>query len=399
MSRFLLALFALLLVASPASAQPRVSDVRIGDHGTMTRFVLELTEAPRYRVFTLPDPFRVVLDLSELGWEGRPVETMKGRGLVQDLRFGLFAPGISRVVLDVDRPVRLMKVFVIPPRDGRNHRLVVDIEPVSREAYFAGMQGEPFLSKQPLASVESAALPVPTPKPLTDERPVIVIDPGHGGVDPGALGVSGTYEKDLALAYGMELKRQLEENGNFRVVMTRDHDIFLRLRDRIEVAQRAKGDLFLSLHANTNPSGKVRGAAIYTLSEDASDTEAEALAAKENKADVIAGVDLSDQNEDVSKILIDLAQRETMNLSKQFANRLVEEMGRETALLRKTHRFAGFAVLKSPTVPSILVEIGYMSHPTEEKQLLDPDHQARTMGALVKAIVSYFEWQTSLKRS
>ncbi|MDX1711150.1 MAG: N-acetylmuramoyl-L-alanine amidase, partial [Rhodovibrionaceae bacterium] len=232
-----------------------------------------------------------------------------------------------------------------------------------------------------------------------DLRPTIVIDPGHGGVDPGAIGVSGIYEKDLVIEYARELKRQLEATGRFNVAMTRDKDIFIRLRDRIAIAQQYDGDLFVSLHANTHKSRNIRGASVYTLSENSSDAEAAALAAKENKADVIAGVDLSDKPEVVSQILIDLAQRETMNTSKVFANDLVSELGQVTKLLRNTHRFAGFAVLKSPNIPSVLVEIGYMTNPQEERMLGTPAHRKKVMRALVRAIEKHFEQQQVYNRS
>ncbi len=247
----------------------------------------------------------------------------------------------------------------------------------------------PILSDPPLDPTATAF--VAPPKPKADERPTIVIDPGHGGVDPGARSIGGVDEKKIALAYARELKRQLEAGGRYRVVLTRDKDIFIRLRDRVEFAERMEGDLFVSLHANNHNSTKIRGASVYTLSEKASDAEAEALAAKENKADIIAGIDLDDQTEVVSKILIDLAQRETMNLSKQFANELVPEMGKIGKLLGNPHRSAGFAVLKSATVPSILIEIGYLSNKTEERLLRSEKHRIKISRAIGAAIEAYFE--------
>lgn len=388
--------------AGPAAARPEVSAARIGETPERTRFVLEMNEDLPYRVFTLPDPFRVVVDLPEVAWSLPGGAEPRPGGLVTALRFGLFAPGTSRVVLDTGRPVLLQKVFVIPPSDGKPWRLVVDIEPATREQYFAAESsatGEAAVSEEPLRPlVEAAPPPLPQPKPA-DERPVIVIDPGHGGVDPGAVGISGTYEKDLTLDYGLALKKALEASGRYRVVMTRERDLFLKLRERIALAQQAKGELFISLHANVHSSGSVRGASIYTLSETASDEEAAALAAAENAADVLAGVDLTDQTGDVRNILIDLAQRETMNLSKKFANDLVSEVGRETKLLRNTHRFAGFAVLKSPVVPSILFEIGYLSNRQEERQMRDPAHRAKIVESIIRAVDGYFERQRAASRT
>ena len=231
------------------------------------------------------------------------------------------------------------------------------------------------------------------PRKPEDLRPTIVIDAGHGGVDPGAIGVSGTLEKDLALDYALTLRDALNAQGRYRVVMTRESDHFIPLRRRVALAEQADGDLFISLHANTHPSRKIKGASVYTLSETASDKEAAQLAAKENKADIIAGVDLSHQNEVVSQILIDLAQRESMNVSKSYATGLVDTLGERVALLRNTHRFAGFAVLKSTTVPSVLVEIGYMSHKQEERLLKSPKHRAKIVAAIVAATESHFGQQ------
>ena len=183
------------------------------------------------------------------------------------------------------------------------------------------------------------------------------------------------------------------------MVLTRDSDRFLRLRDRIAVARRAGAQLFISLHADSHPNDGFRGASVYTLSEEASDSEAAALAAKENKADLIAGIDLSNENEVVTSILIDLAQRETKNQSAQFASMLVGELGRQTHLLRNTHRFAGFAVLKAPDVASVLIELGYLSNRADEKQLLSAPYRAKVSQAVVRAVHEYFEWQESLKRS
>lgn len=395
MARLFLAGLCVLLGFGHAWAQPKVGAIRFGEHPDKTRFVLELSEAPRYRVFTLPDPFRVVIDLPELDWD-MSNGAHKGQGLVEAMRFGLFAPGTSRIVLDLAGPGRIKSVFTIPPQEGYPYRLVIDIAPVTRAAYFASPR-EPVLSDPPLAPPRSVAKP--TAPPESDQRPLVVIDPGHGGVDPGARSLSGVYEKEITLDYARELKSELEATGRYRVAMTRDRDIFVRLRDRMEMAQSLGADIFISLHANNHASHKIRGVSVYTLSETASDAEAEALAAQENKADAIAGINLADQTEVVSKILIDLAQRETMNLSKRFANGVVGEVGHVAKLLGNTHRYAGFAVLKSPTVPSVLVEIGYLSNPREEKELRTARHRKRLTDALVKALDAYFARQESLNKS
>lgn len=409
MARILLLLVASLLampdLSSPTFAQPSVSAVRIGVHADKTRFVLQLSRDPSYRVFTLTDPPRVVIDLPELSWD-LPSEQLAEdqlptrQGLIKSLRYGLFSAGTSRVVLDMRRPVGVKSVMSLPSATGGDYRLVVDLQPVSQEVFFNPEERRAIVSKTSLPAARTAAPRIAAkPKVDGDPRPTIVIDAGHGGLDPGAVGVSGTYEKAIALDYARELKRVLETTGRFRVVMTRDKDIFIRLRDRVALARQAEGDLFISLHANTFRSNEIRGASVYTLSEEASDAEAAALAKKENTADVIAGLDFNGQTEDVSMILIDLAQRETMNLSKGFANVLVGELGQVTKLLKNTHRFAGFAVLKSPTIPSVLVEIGYMSNKEEERLLRSEAHRGALSTSIARAVERFFTWQESLRRS
>jgi N-acetylmuramoyl-L-alanine amidase len=369
MKRILFFLFCLVAAAPASLAKPSVTAARIGPHPDMTRFVLELSAAPAFEVFTLQDPFRVVIDLPEMDWRIPPAGVPKRMGVIEDLRFGLFQPGRSRVVLDVKSPVKVRKVHILPPVGKyATHRLVIDLQPISRSA-FRAQNGRKIVSRPHLPAVQAVAMPRLPSKPPSDRRPTVVIDAGHGGVDPGARGVSGAVEKTLVLQYARELRRQLLAGGRYRVVMTRNSDVVLPLRRRVARAEQAGGDLFISLHANIHSSRRVRGASVYTLSEKGSDAEAEALAAKENKADVLSGVNLDGQSQDVSMILIDLAQRETMNLSKNLANTMVRELGKSTRVLNNTHRSAGFAVLKSPTVPSVLVEVGYMSNRKEEKLL------------------------------
>lgn len=261
----------------------------------------------------------------------------------------------------------------------------------------------------PAPPVVQAVAPAPNPPPqapakgesLTKARdgvPVIVIDPGHGGVDPGAIGVSGIYEKHITLAMARELKTALEKNGRYRVQLTRDRDVFIRLRERVAIARQQGADLFISLHADAVQNPQIRGLSVYTLSQNASDSEAQTLAEKENKADLIAGVDLTHESPDVAGILIDLAQRETMNRSAGFATELVDEVGQEMDLLGNTHRFAGFAVLKAPDVPAVLVEMGYLSNEYEEKQLRQPQYRARLAKALAKAVERYFPPSLKAKR-
>ena len=406
--RLLLAgVIVMLMAAPPAHGKPAVLDVRLGLHPGMTRIVLDLSAALDYRVFSLADPYRVVIDLSEVDWNLPADRAPPGLGVVQALRFGLFAVGTSRVVLDVNAPVRVRRVDLLTGDGAVPSRLVLDLEPVSEAVFRDALQSGPIVSSPAMVAMTPPPLPllplplppVKPPAPGAEARPVVAIDAGHGGVDPGALGSGGSVEKTITLAMAKELQRQLEATGRYRVILTRDSDVFVRLRDRIELARVGKADLFVSLHADAHDTGKLRGASVYTLSEQASDAEAEALAAKENKADLIAGIDLSNNDEIVTNILIDLAQRETKNLSARFADMLVKELKRETLLLRKTHRFAGFAVLKAPDVPSVLIELGYLSSREDESLLRSAKHRTKLGASIGRAIDAYFVWQESLKRS
>ena len=406
--RSLLRLLVLLLTPlfgpEAVAAEAAVTGIRLGEQTYGTRVVLDITGQVEHRVFTLPDPYRVVIDLPEVEWR-LPGKTLSvGRGLVRQFRYGLFRPGVSRVVLDVSGPVAIKRSFMIKPTADFGHRLVLDLEPVSVEDFNRLSK----LTPPPEEPAAAAAPPPPKPRrepesgspPVTEPavgnaRPLIVVDAGHGGIDPGTTGLSGGYEKAVTLASALELKRQLKASGRYRVILTRERDVFIRLRKRVEVARVNGADLFISLHADALANRRVSGAAVYTLSEKASDAEAEAFAARENKSDVIAGIHLVGEgyDDDVANILIDLAMRETMNLSAEFAAFIISELATEIDLLRKSHRYAGFRVLKAPDVPSVLIEMGYLSNPKDEARLLDGPQRHKLMSAVVRAIDRYFDQQ------
>ncbi len=275
---------------------------------------------------------------------------------------------------------------VAPP----SPQLPIASPPLQIKAARRGAEGPVLSSPMPPPLEVAATLPAPSPSRKTPNKPIVVIDPGHGGVDPGATGVSGIYEKYLTLAMARELKEALEKNGRYTVYLTRDRDVFIRLRDRIAISRQYNADLFISVHADSVDDPQLKGFSVYTLSKTSSDAEAQALADKENKADLISGIDLSDKTAEVANILIDLTQRETMNRSAGFAGTVVEEIGRETSYLSNAHRFAGFAVLKAPDVPSILVEMGYLSNEAEERQLRLPEYRAKVAKGLVRAVDRFF---------
>ncbi len=381
------------VVAGPAWAAPiEVKDIRVALFGNDTRFVIDLSDRVEPRVFGLPDPFRVVIDLPEVVFT-LPAERIHATaGLIERLRYGLFRPGTSRFVLDLRTPAKVTKQFMLKPDGAKPWRLVIDLRATSRTDFLVAMRPSP-------ATVKPQPAPQPSFRTVPKKRSkhVVVLDPGHGGVDPGAIGVSGAYEKNIVLVYAHDIKRRLEATGRFKVLMTRDRDVFLPLRERVRFGQHAEADLFVSLHVNTHRRKATRGFSIYTLSEKASDKEAAALAAKENKSDVIGGVNLGNYSDEVQNILIDFAQSKTNELSVSFARDiLLKEVSGKTRLLKRPWRSAGFAVLKAPDVPSVLIEMGYISNPYEERKLRGQEGRSILSGAITTAIIRYFD---TLKRA
>jgi N-acetylmuramoyl-L-alanine amidase len=379
------------LAATPQPA-PSVINARVGLHESMTRLVLTLTEPVAYGVFVLANPHQVVIDLPEVNWSIAEAAMPGRRGFLERVRFGPLAPGHSRVVAELSAPVHLREVFMLPPRDGHPYRLVIDMSAAIVKRSTPASAG-PIGVALPLAHGAAWAAPA-LPRPLERPTPrVVVLDPGHGGKDPGAISPSGVREKDITLRTAREVADLLRATSPhpYKVILTRNSDTFIRLRHRVAIARRAKADLFVSIHADAQANPLVRGASIYTLSERASDREAAALAERENKVDLIAGINLSAEPPDVANILINLAQRETMNRSVRLASVLSTELQRETLLLPRSHRFAGFAVLKAADVPSVLIEMGFLSNRTDEQLLARADHRKRLAHAIVRAIHAYFQ--------
>ncbi len=387
-------LLGLLAAAMPASAQsPTVTGVRAGVNADATRFVLDLTAPIAFDVFVLDGPDRVVIDLSEVDWELPADSQALDAGLIEAFRYGLYEPGRSRIVLDVGGPTAVRDAFLLEPSANFGYRFVLDLAPRNPgEVQEAALLSSNVVTDAPVFDASTwDGPPLPARKPEWDDI-VIVIDAGHGGVDPGAIGASGAYEKDLTLAAARELARLLEARGGYHVVLTRDSDVFLKLGERVDLARSNGADLFISIHADSIADSSVRGAGVYSLSETASDDEAAALAARENKADLISGVDFVNVAYDplTTNILIDLAQRETKNASSEFAGLIAVEIAQAVRLRSNAHRFAGFRVLKAPDVPSVLLEMGYLSNPEEERNLRDPAFREKFMSAVVDAVDDYF---------
>jgi N-acetylmuramoyl-L-alanine amidase len=379
------------LAQLPLRAEPTaVQDIRIAPYGDGTRVVIDLNHRVSFRHLRLGQPPRLAIDLPEVAWEVPPASDAAASGLVKGYRFGRFRPGVSRIVLDLTDPFEIRKVFELPPGDGHGYRIVTDLVEASAGATPVAT-GTDGVDGQRLAAVPVIAPPPPKQPPPPSRKRTIVIDPGHGGIDPGAIGAGGDYEKDIVLRMGLQLRRQLQATGRYDVVMTRDSDRIVRLRDRLQIAHESGGQLFISLHADSLVTApEVRGASVYTLSEQASNDEAARLATKENRADILAGIDLSDQEDIVTEILIDLAQRDANNKSIEVADLMVDELGTATRMARQRRSQAGFVVLKSPDMPSVLIELGYLSNAADEGSLRDRAHLAVLAKAIVKGIDRYF---------
>lgn len=399
------------LVQTPSRAlawpTPAITDAQAALHEQTTRLVLGLTHPVPFQIHTLANPPRVIIDLMSVEWQPSPTALPTRVGVLNNLRRESSKPGMFRMVLNCNAPTQVTSAFLMQPPGHQNYQLVVDLvanrPPVVPRALVANasvLAARPSSVGKPLDPVKPAVAPVipgetvlapPLRKPRAELSPnVVVLDPGHGGEDPGAISVSGLREKDITLATARAVRDQLQRLGNYKIVLTRDRDVFVRLRDRVAMARAAGGDLFVSIHADATGNHATRGLSVYTLSEQASDTEAAALADRENKADVISGVDFSNKTPEVANILIDLSQRESMNRSARLASLLVNRLQDQTQLLPNTHRFAGFAVLKAPDVPSVLIELGYLSNAKEEQMLQNKSYQNKLARAVSEAIRNYF---------
>lgn len=386
-----LGLLLLLAPPKPALATDGVvaKDARLAGDRERTRFIADLSKKVEVKVFALGDPYRVIVDAADVSFQMPDGIGNEQRGLVKAFRFGLFAPGKSRIVLDIGGPFLIDHSFVLGARDDQPARLVIDLVPTDEKTFLAKQREQSSKTK------EEAKEPIPLAASApSGGKPIVVLDPGHGGVDSGAKSANGVLEKNVVLAFAKRLRQKLEASGRYQVHMTRDDDTFLPLKERVRFAREKGAGLFISLHADYFPTeiDDARGATVFTLSEKASDDEARALAAKENLSDAIAGVELPDDSDEVvTNILIDLAQRETNNRSVVMARSIVGELAAKGRLHTRQLRSAGFRVLKAPDVPSVLLELGFLSNEEDEKQLTSEAWRDRMAGAIRDAVESYFK--------
>ncbi len=389
----LFGLAATLALALPLHAQDseRGSAVAIAadlsSQGAQSKLTLTLSKAVEARAFIMERPDRVVIDLPEVNFQLDSDSGRRRDGVVQSFRYGLFAPGRSRIVIDLASPATVGRIDTVTrPRDGAV-LMTIPLQRVDRDTF-----------RKAAASSDPRPAPAQAAKTAnTDPRPLIVIDAGHGGTDPGAIASTGVFEKDIVFGFAQDLAEKLNAAGRYRVQMTRDRDVFVPLNERVRIAREAKADLFISIHADSISSApQVRGATIYTGSEKATDAESAKLAERENRADAAAGAEAAEATPDIADILQELTLRETRGFSSSFARNLMGQLAPVMEMSTKPHREARFVVLRSPDVPSVLVELGYLSSKRDLEKLQDPDWRAGVTGSMAKAIEQFFATRTSI---
>jgi N-acetylmuramoyl-L-alanine amidase len=371
------------LPADALNGFPVANEVRLGGDEMQTRMVVDFSQKVEIHAFTLANPYRVIIDLPQVVFRFPPNTGESGRGLIKAFRYGLMMTGGSRIVIDLTRPARVDKTFVLDAANDQPSRIVLDLTAVDKDTFMRTIALDNRV-REPAAAAK--------PQPKSDARPIVVLDPGHGGIDNGTKAAGGEMEKNIVLDFALLLRDKIEKAGKYNVVMTRSDDTFVALADRVQLARAQQASLFISIHADALPRGEgdAQGASVYTLSETASDSEAARLAETENRADVIAGVDLTFEPNDVADILIDLAQRETKTFSVQFARGLIDSMKTVTRMHKNTLKSAGFRVLKAPDIPSVLIELGYVSNKQDLKSLTSADWREHTADSMAQAIDRFF---------
>lgn len=384
-------LLAALAVAGSSSAWATSKDagaiaaaVSVETEGAKTRFKVTLSKPVTAQAYLMERPDRVIIDLPEVSFH-LPTETgRKKEGLIASYRYGLFAPGRSRVVMDLAQPAVVSAINVEPDARGGASLLVIELSRVERDEF------RKAAAESASRTGQTASEP-PVVAVAADPRPVVMIDPGHGGIDPGAAAASGVFEKDIVFAFAQRLKKNLETSGRYRVLMTRDRDVFISLEDRVRTARASKADLFISIHADSLSGGQdVRGLTVYTRSERASDADSAMLADRENKVDALAGIESGEGADEVLDILQDLTSRETRGFSHNFAGRLVGEFDTIARLNKNPRREARFHVLRAHDVPSVLVELGYLSSKQDLDQLMSDEWRGKMVSAMSGAIDRFF---------
>lgn len=372
---------------------PVARDVRLAGDEAKTRLIVDLDRKIEVRAFALANPYRVIIDMPQVTFTFPDKTGEKGRGLIKAFRYGLVMQGGSRIVIDLVKPARIERAHVLDPANEQPARLVLDLAATDRDTFMRTMA----LNNRPHDRGPRPRDPEPEAK-TADPRPLVVLDPGHGGPDHGTrLAPTDSPEKTIVLEFCLMLKDKLENTGKYRVAMTRADDTFIALADRVSFARDRKAALFISVHADALErvdGGDAQGATVYTLSETASDATAASVAEVENRADVIAGLDIAPEATDVADILIDLAKRETKTFSLHFARTLVGEMKNATRLHKEPMRSASFVVLKAPDIPSVLVELGYVTNKQDLKSMTSDAWRGKVTDSVMQAVGTFFNART-----
>lgn len=377
----------------PAAAQEGERAVAIaaelaGGPGA-TKLTLTLSRPVEAHAFVMERPDRAVIDLPEVNFQLGPEAGRRREGVVQSFRYGLFAPGRSRIVVDLASPAVVGRIETATrARDGAV-LMTIPFQRADREAFRKAAGAGDTTPVAAKAIAQEAA----------DQRPLVMVDAGHGGTDPGAIAATGVFEKDIVFGFAQSFAERLEQSGRYRLVMTRDRDVFVPLAERVRIAREAKADLFVSIHADSiSAAPQVKGATIYTGSEKATDSESARLAERENRADAAAGTESGEGPADVADILQELTLRETRGFSAGFAGRLMGQLSPVMEMSTKPHREAGFKVLRSPDVPSVLIELGYLSSKSDLEKLQSEEWRARVTGSMAKAVDLFFSGRATLSR-
>jgi N-acetylmuramoyl-L-alanine amidase len=366
--------------------------VRLAGDEAKTRLVVDLDRKIEVRAFALANPYRVIIDMPQVTFTFPDKTGEKGRGLIKAFRYGLVMQGGSRIVIDLVKPARIERAQVLDPVNEQPARLVLDLAAIDRDAFMRTIA----LNNRPPERGPRPRDPELEAK-TADLRPLVVLDPGHGGPDHGTrMAPTDSPEKTIVLEFCLMLKEKLENTGKYRVAMTRADDTFIALADRVSFARDRKAALLISVHADAleRADGDAQGATIYTLSETASDATAASVAEVENRADVIAGLDIAPEATDVADILIDLAKRETKTFSLQFARTLIGEMRNATRLHKEPMRSASFVVLKAPDIPSVLVELGYVTNKQDLKSMTSDAWRGKVTDSVMQAVGTFFNVRT-----
>lgn len=362
----------LLLLVGAAAHAAEVRDLRVSENDGYTRAVLDLSGKLDYRVFSLANPHRAVVDISNARVGAGVTSEAISAGVLEGVRAGKRGQRDARLVLDLGGPVQI-KSFLLPPSGAYGHRLVVDLYP-----------GVGISVGEPRVAMSARAV-------ATQRDVIVAIDAGHGGKDPGAIGPSGTHEKDVVLEIAKDLARRVDREPGMKSVLIRDGDQFVSLRDRYGKARAKRADLFISIHADAFYDYRVRGSSVYVLSQRGASSEAARwLARRHNAVDNLGGVALKDKDEALTRVLLDLSQSATREASFDVASRIFQELKRLGKTHKKKVESGSFIVLKAPDVPSVLVETAYISNPDEEKRLRDPAHRGRVAQAILQGVVAHF---------